>query len=72
VGYRLCSSTASFQDLEKALHKQYYQLLSLGGIVRTTPVESRRIDTGFFKIGLLHLGVEALIAMTSKLLMHYG
>jgi hypothetical protein len=72
VGYGLCSSMASFQDLERALHKQYYQILPLGGIVRTTPVESRIIDAGFFGIGLLHLGVKALIAMTNKFLMHYG
>ncbi len=72
VGYGLCSSMASFQDLERALQKQYYQILPLGGIVRTTPVESRTIDAGFFGIGLQHLGVKALIAMTNKLLMHYG
>jgi hypothetical protein len=35
-------------------------------------MESRTIDAGFFGLGLLHLGVEALIAMTNKLLMHYG
>jgi hypothetical protein len=35
-------------------------------------VESRTIDAGFFGIGLPHLGVKALIAMTNKLLMHYG
>jgi hypothetical protein len=27
---------------------------------------------GFFGVGLPHLGVEALIAMVNKLLMHYG
>ena len=30
------------------------------------------IDAGFFCPGLPHPGVEALIAMTNKLLMHYG
>jgi hypothetical protein len=35
-------------------------------------VDSQTIDAGFFGIGLPHLGVEALIAMTNKLLMHYG
>jgi hypothetical protein len=38
----------------------------------TTPVESWTIDAGFYGIGLPHLGVEAVIAMTNKLLMHYG
>jgi hypothetical protein len=44
----------------------------LGGIIRTAPLESRMIDAGFFCSGLPHPGVEALIAMTNKLLMHYG
>jgi hypothetical protein len=35
-------------------------------------MESRTIDAGFFGIGLPHLGVDVLIAMTNKLLMHYG
>ncbi len=71
IGYSLCSSMATFQEQENALHRQYFQILPLGGVVRTTPVESRSIDAGFFGVGLPHLGVEALIAMANKLLMHY-
>ena len=71
VGYGLCSSTASFTDLEKCLHKQYYQVLLFCGVVRTAPIGSRALDAGFFGIGLPHLGVEALVAMSNKLLMHY-
>ncbi len=33
---------------------------------------SRTIDSGFFGVGLPHIGVEATIAMTNKLLMHFG
>ncbi len=58
--------------MEKALHRQYYQILPLGGIVRTTTVESRTIDAGFYGVGLPNLGVEALVAMANKLFMHYG
>jgi hypothetical protein len=72
VRYGLCSSTTSFQGLKRELHKQYYQIFPPGGIVRTTPVESRTINAGFFGIGLPHLGIKASIAMTNKLLMHYG
>jgi hypothetical protein len=72
VGYSLCSSTATFAALEKALHRQYYQILLLGGVVQTTPVMSRTIDAGFYGVGLPHVGIAALIAMTNKLLMHYG
>jgi hypothetical protein len=63
---------ASFQELARALHKEYYQILPLGGTVCTTPMESQTIVAGIFGVGLLHLGVEALITMTNKLLMHYG
>jgi hypothetical protein len=72
IGYGLCSSTASFNELDRALHRQYYQILPLGGVVRTTMVESRTIDVGFYGVGLPHLGVEALIVMSNKLIMHYG
>ncbi len=47
-------------------------MLPLCGVVRSTPVGSRSVDAGFFGVGLPHLGVEALIAMSNKLLMHYG
>ena len=72
IRYGLCSSTANLCKLDRALHRQYYQILPLGGIVRTTMAESRTIDAGFYGVGLPHLGGEALIAMTNKLLMHYG
>jgi hypothetical protein len=71
IAYGLCSSTATFDKLSNALHQQYYQILPLGGVVRTTTAASRTIDSGFYGIGLPHLGVEALVAMSNKLLMHY-
>jgi hypothetical protein len=71
IGYSLCSSTATFEELEGTLHQQYYQILPLGVVLWTTPVRSQ-IDAGFFEFGLPHLGIEALIAMANKILMHYG
>jgi hypothetical protein len=70
--YGLCSSTATFDELSNCLRRQYYQILPLGGVVCTTTIASRTIDSGFYGIGLPHLGVEALVAMSNKLLMHYG
>ena len=70
--YGLCSSTATFEELSNALSRQYYQILPLGGVVRTTAIASRTIDAGFYGIGLPDLGVEALVAMSNKLLTHYG
>jgi hypothetical protein len=72
VGYGLCSSTATYRELEQALHWQYYQILPLRGVVRHTTVTSRTIDSGFYGVGLPNAGVEASIAMINKLLMHFG
>jgi hypothetical protein len=71
VGYGLCSTTVTFSELEQALHRQYYQILPLGGVVRSAPVGSRTINTCFYGVGLLHAGIMALIPMMNKLLMHY-
>ncbi len=72
VGYGLYSSTATLDELKNALHRQYYQILPLRGVVQTTTVASRTIDAVFFGVGLPNLGIEALVATTNKLLMHYG
>jgi hypothetical protein len=72
IRYGLCSLTATFHELEYALHQQYYQILPLCGVVRSSPVDCCLIDAGFFGVDLPHLGVEALFAMLNKLLMHYG
>jgi hypothetical protein len=72
IRYGLCSSTATIQELNQALHCKYYQILPLGGIFQTTTVKSRTINARFFGIGLPHLGVKVLIAMSDILLMHYG
>jgi hypothetical protein len=36
------------------------------------PLNCQMVDAGFYCPGLPHPGVEALIAMTNKLLMHFG
>ena len=72
MGYGLCASTATFDELEASLQRQYFQILPLGGVVRTAPMDCRMVDAGFYCPGLPHPGVEALIAMSNKLLMHYG
>ncbi len=72
VGYSLCNSTASYEELENALQRWYYQILPLGGIIGTAPLNCRMVGTCFYCPGIPHPGVEALIAMANKLLMHFG
>ncbi len=71
VGYSLCNSMVTYEELENALQKQYYQILPLRGVIRMALLDSRMGDAGFYCPGLPHPGVEALIAMPNKLLMHF-
>jgi hypothetical protein len=72
VGYSLCNSTATYEELENSQQKQYYQILPLGRVIRMAPLDCRMIDAGFYCPGLPHPGVEALIDMSNKLLMYFG
>jgi hypothetical protein len=72
VGYSLCNSMAAYEELENALQKQYFQILLVGSIIRTAPLNCRMVDAGFCCPGLPHPGVKALIAMSNKLLIHFG
>jgi hypothetical protein len=72
VGYSSCNSTVSYEELENGLQRQYYRILPLGGVIRMAPLNCRMVDASFYCPGLAHPGVEALTAMTNKLLMHFG
>ncbi len=72
VGFSICNSMATYNKLEHALQRQYFQILPLGGVIRTVPLNCRMVDAGFYCPGLPHPGVEALIAITNKLLMLFG
>ncbi len=47
-------------------------MLPLEGIIRMMPLDSRMINASFYCPGLPYLGVETLITMASKLMMHFG
>ena len=72
VGFGIGTIAAPFEALTTCLHRQYYQLLSLGGIRRSVPLPVRYLGRGFFGSGYPHLGVEATISGLDKLLTHYG
>ena len=67
--YGLCSNTASFADLTLCLKKQWWQLIPLGGIIRTAPKAIRQTSLGFYGADCPHLGVETGVAQLNKLLM---
>ncbi len=72
VGFGVGMISASFEELTICLHRQYYQLLPLGGIRRSVPKEVRYLGRGFYGSGCPHLGIECLVKGLDKRLTHYG
>ena len=72
VGYGISSNTSCFQILTDCLKRQYWQLIPLGGIIRTATAGTRQQDMGFCGAGCPHPGVECLASQINKLLMHFG
>ena len=72
VRYGLCGNTASFAQLEDCLQRQYWQIMLLGGIIRSEPKAIIQVDKGFYGAGCPHLGVERLVEQLNKFLMYYG
>ena len=58
LDYGLCNNTASFEDLGLCLKKQWWQLLPLGGVIRSARKETRQLSRGFYGVGCPHPGVE--------------
>ena len=72
VGFGCSTIVANFDTLTRALHRQYYQLLPLGGIRRSVCKEVRYLGKWFFGCGCPHFGVECFAGQMEKLLTHYG
>ena len=72
VGYGLCCNMAPVSKLNLCLKKQYWELIPLGGVIRSAPKELRQVSTGFYGIGCPNVAVECCVAQMNKLLMHYG
>jgi hypothetical protein len=54
------------------MRKNWYQIISKGGIRCSAPVSIRQLDRGFYGAGFPHPGVECFAAQIMKLLTHYG
>ena len=72
VNYGLCGNTESFIYLEHCLQKQYWQIMTIVGIICLAPKAIRQVDRGFQCAGCSNLGVKNMVEQLNKLLMHYG
>eukprot|EP00956_Cyclotella_meneghiniana_P011370 scaffold15956_cov32-Cyclotella_meneghiniana.AAC.3 len=51
VGYCLCCNIATQAQLEKCLSKQYYDIISKGRVISSTPAAIRQLGEGFYGVG---------------------
>lgn len=72
VNFGVGTIAALFDELADCLHKQYYQLLPLGGIRRLVLTAVQYLRKDFFGSGCPHLGVEGLVKSLEKILQHFG
>jgi hypothetical protein len=72
IKYGLCANTCTYPELVTAMHKPYYWMSPLGGLIRSARRELRFLDTGFFGLGYPHWGIEALAEAFKKFFSHYG
>jgi hypothetical protein len=72
IKYGLCTNTSTFQDLVAAMHKPYFWMAPIGGLIRSARRELRSLDTGFYGLGYPHWGIETLVEAYRKFYTHYG
>ncbi len=72
VKYGLSANTSSFQELSTAMHKPYYWMAPIGGLIRSARRELRALDSGFYGLGYPHWGIEAMVEAYRKFYTHYG
>ena len=56
--YALKCNLASWKQLSDCLDRQWWQVLPLGGVVRSAPAAVRQLGRGFYGVGCRHLGIE--------------
>ena len=72
LGYGICSISAPRKKLRTCLKIVWWQLLPLGGVIRSAPREIRQMSKGFYGAGCQHPGVECFVQQIKNLQAHYG
>ena len=72
LGYGIGCVSTPRKTLERCLGKIWWQLIPMGGIIRSTPREVRHMSKGFYAAGGPHPGVECLVQQVNKIQTHYG
>jgi hypothetical protein len=72
VKYGLCALSATLEELDGVLDKDYFDLLSGLGINKNITKAWRTLPTCFFGVGLLDLAMEVTIARINSFVQHFS
>jgi hypothetical protein len=72
IKYGFCNNTAPYEALVSAMSKPYNWITPLGGLIRSAKQELRFLDSGFYRLGFPHWGIEAVMAACNKFFVLYG
>jgi hypothetical protein len=72
VQYGLGATLNSFDELTEAMHKPYYIICPLGGVIRSAKRELRGLCPVFYGIGFPDWGIESIVETMIRAIMHFG
>ena len=72
VGYTLISNTSHWNNITDCIKKQWWQLIPLEVVIRTSPSELHQTSRGLYGVGFPHVVLECFVEQTNKVLMQYG
>jgi hypothetical protein len=72
IGYGICNTTATLEELSECMRCIYNQIIPKGGIRGSAPVPIRQFNIGSYSAGFPHPGAECFVSQITKLLIHYG
>ena len=62
VSYGLCTLSAPWKELDGCLMNKWWQIVPMGGLIRSAPREIRDTDMGFYGAGCPHVRIECMVA----------
>jgi hypothetical protein len=69
--YGICANTCPYDELVVAMHRLYFWMAPIGGLIRSAKRELRFLDTGFYGLGFPHWGIKTMIEAYKCFFVHY-
>ena len=72
LGYGIGYGSSPWKFLPVCLQKIWWQLIPIGGVIRSAPRDVRYMSKGFYRAGCPHPGVDCFVQKINKVSAHYG